>query len=264
MGGRSSTATYGPEAATRADAARASMRPPAVNADRTATAADREAAAEREMAAYESYWHAHGAPAYAPKGRDIMTIEGDRNAFWYDGEPVTPRRQAKQQEQSGAGMTTEENQFYTAAAKDPWLLNGSVRQARRRPPRLSRWSRRGTLPVRLTRPNRRPGPSHPPESRRQHTSWRREVLARKGDRRPRGRSLIHPGVHVQPARTCTRPDVPGGKPLRDRAYGISVTAPACGAREDASGTSENTRIATVSTERGGQWPARGPRPGRGQ
>ena len=36
-----------------------------VNADRTATAADREAAAEREMAAYESYWHAHGVPAYA-------------------------------------------------------------------------------------------------------------------------------------------------------------------------------------------------------
>ena len=111
--------TYGPQAATRADAARASMRTAAVNADRTATAADREAAAEREMAAYESYWHAHGAPAYAPKGRDIMTIEGDPNAFWYDGEPVTPRRQAKQQERSGTGMTAEENQFYAAAAKDP-------------------------------------------------------------------------------------------------------------------------------------------------
>jgi hypothetical protein len=56
---------YGPKAATRADAARASMRTATVNADRTATAADREAAAEREMAAYESYWHAHGVPAYA-------------------------------------------------------------------------------------------------------------------------------------------------------------------------------------------------------
>ena len=57
--------TYGPGAATSADAARASMRTAAVNADRAATAADREAAAEREMAAYESYWHAHGVPAYA-------------------------------------------------------------------------------------------------------------------------------------------------------------------------------------------------------
>ena len=57
--------SYGPEAATRADAARASMRTAAVNADRAATATDREAAAEREMAAYESYWHAHGVPAYA-------------------------------------------------------------------------------------------------------------------------------------------------------------------------------------------------------
>jgi len=57
--------SYGPEAATQADAARASMRTAAVNADRTATATDREAAAEREMAAYESYWHAHGVPAYA-------------------------------------------------------------------------------------------------------------------------------------------------------------------------------------------------------
>jgi len=56
---------FGPEAATRADAGRASMRTAAVNADRTATAADRAAAAEREMAAYESYWHANGVPAYA-------------------------------------------------------------------------------------------------------------------------------------------------------------------------------------------------------
>jgi hypothetical protein len=57
--------TYGPEAATRADAARASIRTAAVNADRAATATGREAAAEAEMAAYESYWHAHGVPAYA-------------------------------------------------------------------------------------------------------------------------------------------------------------------------------------------------------
>ena len=57
--------TYGPQTATRADTARASMRTAAVNADRTATAADRETAAEAEMAAYESYWHAHGVPAYA-------------------------------------------------------------------------------------------------------------------------------------------------------------------------------------------------------
>ena len=57
--------TYGPQAATQADTARASMRTVAVNADRTATATDREQAAEAEMAAYESYWHAHGVPAYA-------------------------------------------------------------------------------------------------------------------------------------------------------------------------------------------------------
>ena len=57
--------TYGPQAATQADAARASMRTAAVNADPAAAAADREQAAEREMAAYESYWHAHGVPAYA-------------------------------------------------------------------------------------------------------------------------------------------------------------------------------------------------------
>ncbi len=59
------SAAYGPAAATQADAARASMRTAAVNADRTATGADREQAAAAEMAAYESYWHAHGVPAYA-------------------------------------------------------------------------------------------------------------------------------------------------------------------------------------------------------
>ena len=57
--------TYGPAAATQADAARESMRIAAVNADPAASAADREQAAAREMAAYESYWHAHGVPAYA-------------------------------------------------------------------------------------------------------------------------------------------------------------------------------------------------------
>jgi hypothetical protein len=62
--------TYGPEAATRADAARASMWTAAVNAGPTATATDREAAAELEMAAYESYWHAHGVPAYAQRTKE--------------------------------------------------------------------------------------------------------------------------------------------------------------------------------------------------
>ena len=59
------TATYGPQAATRADAARASMRTASVNADPAATAADREQAAAAEMAAYETYLHATGSPAYA-------------------------------------------------------------------------------------------------------------------------------------------------------------------------------------------------------
>jgi hypothetical protein len=57
--------THGPEAATRADAAAATLLTAGVNAGRTATAAARAAAAEAEMAAYESYWHAHGVPAYA-------------------------------------------------------------------------------------------------------------------------------------------------------------------------------------------------------
>jgi hypothetical protein len=59
--------TYGPQAATRADAARATWRTAATIADPAATAADRQTAAEREMAAYESYWHAHGVPAYAER-----------------------------------------------------------------------------------------------------------------------------------------------------------------------------------------------------
>ena len=57
--------TYGPQAATRADANRATMRTAAVNADPGASLADRQAAAEAEMAALESYWHTHGTPAYA-------------------------------------------------------------------------------------------------------------------------------------------------------------------------------------------------------
>ena len=67
--------TYGPEAATRADAARASMRTAAVNADPAATAADREQAAEAEMGAYESYLHERGVPAYAQR-----TLEADYEA----------------------------------------------------------------------------------------------------------------------------------------------------------------------------------------
>lgn len=65
-----STAVYGPVAATRADAARASMRTAAVNADPAATAADRKRAAEAEMGAYESYWRWHGVPAYADRAAD--------------------------------------------------------------------------------------------------------------------------------------------------------------------------------------------------
>ena len=59
--------TYGPQAATRADAIRATWRTAATIADPAATAAGRQTAAEREMAAYESYWHAHGVPAYAER-----------------------------------------------------------------------------------------------------------------------------------------------------------------------------------------------------
>ena len=65
-----STTTYGPVAAARADAALASMRTAAVNANPAATAADREQAAEAEMGAYESYWRAHGVPAYADRAAD--------------------------------------------------------------------------------------------------------------------------------------------------------------------------------------------------
>ena len=73
--------TYGPTVATRADAARASMRTATVNADRTATAADREQAAEAEMGAYESYWHQHGVPAYAQPSARLSAMEADRGDF---------------------------------------------------------------------------------------------------------------------------------------------------------------------------------------
>ena len=59
------SSSYGPQAATRADADRATMLTAAVTADPGASLTDRQAAAEREMAAYESYWHADGVPAYA-------------------------------------------------------------------------------------------------------------------------------------------------------------------------------------------------------
>ena len=79
------TAAYGPAAATRADASRATIRTAAVNADPTASLAAREAAAEQEMAAYESFWHAHGVPAYAGRSaREAFAHEaaerGDREA----------------------------------------------------------------------------------------------------------------------------------------------------------------------------------------
>jgi hypothetical protein len=73
--------TYGPQAATRADAGRATWRTAATNADPTATGADREAAAAAEMAAYESYWHAHGVPAYAGRSaREDPTREHQAEA----------------------------------------------------------------------------------------------------------------------------------------------------------------------------------------
>jgi hypothetical protein len=42
------------------------MQTAATMADPAATMADREQAAGAEMAAHESYWHAHGIPAYVP------------------------------------------------------------------------------------------------------------------------------------------------------------------------------------------------------
>jgi len=71
-----------------------------------------------------------------------------------------------------------------------------------------------------------------------------------------------PRVHVQPTRTCTRSDVSGGPPRGSRVWEISVTAPAYGARKDASGTSETPRPQPVRTERGGQWGDAGTAAGR--
>lgn len=57
------------------------MRTAAVNGDPAATAADREAAAEREMAAYESFWHAHGVPAYAGKSAAQRAMEAEPGGY---------------------------------------------------------------------------------------------------------------------------------------------------------------------------------------
>jgi hypothetical protein len=52
------------------------MRTAAVSADPAASLAAREAAAEQEMAAYESFWHAHGVPAYAgQRARECLARE---------------------------------------------------------------------------------------------------------------------------------------------------------------------------------------------
>jgi hypothetical protein len=57
--------TYGPEVATAADASRATMRSAATLADPAASWDDRQTALEAEAAAYDTYWQAHGRPAYA-------------------------------------------------------------------------------------------------------------------------------------------------------------------------------------------------------
>jgi hypothetical protein len=57
--------TYGPEVATPADASRATMHSAATLADPAARWDDRQAALESEAAAYDTYWQAHGRPAYA-------------------------------------------------------------------------------------------------------------------------------------------------------------------------------------------------------
>jgi hypothetical protein len=51
--------------ATQAEAARATMRRGATLADPSASWDDRQAALEAEAAAYQTYWQAHGHPAYA-------------------------------------------------------------------------------------------------------------------------------------------------------------------------------------------------------
>jgi hypothetical protein len=57
--------SYGPEVATSADADRATMHSAATLADPGASWDDRQTALEAEASAYESYWQAHGRPAYA-------------------------------------------------------------------------------------------------------------------------------------------------------------------------------------------------------
>jgi uncharacterized protein YfaQ (DUF2300 family) len=57
--------TYGPKAATSTDASRATLRSAGTLADPAVSWNDRQAALEAEAAAYESYWQAHGRPAYA-------------------------------------------------------------------------------------------------------------------------------------------------------------------------------------------------------
>ena len=56
---------YGPEVATAADADRATMRSAGTLADPAASWDDRQVALEAEAAAHETYWQAHGHPAYA-------------------------------------------------------------------------------------------------------------------------------------------------------------------------------------------------------
>jgi hypothetical protein len=67
--------TYGPQPATRADAARATWRTAAAIADPDASLTDRQQAAEQEMAAYESYWHEHGHPAWAGRQPERGDLE---------------------------------------------------------------------------------------------------------------------------------------------------------------------------------------------
>ena len=62
------SAVYGPAPASRADAGRATARTAAVMADPAATMAGRQAAAEAEMAVYQSYERAYGQPAYTEQG----------------------------------------------------------------------------------------------------------------------------------------------------------------------------------------------------
>jgi uncharacterized protein YfaQ (DUF2300 family) len=90
--------TYGPDAATRADADRATMRSAGTLADPSASWGDRQAALEAEAAAHETYWQAHGRPAYAEHtareglvrehaGRGLTQIGAEHQAQARDGDP---------------------------------------------------------------------------------------------------------------------------------------------------------------------------------